>query len=348
MAKSKTKVTTKTQIEHGAAEHPTHIADKAKNEARRNLSFLRVPYKPAEVFGFPYSSEPFLGKGQQWLIDQGKFVKVNPFQWTDHLNALLKNRSKEFYNRDKDRRRTQRKIKPLSQLVVTLAPWTSAFIYIALKHKGKRGRQLVSDYVKAAMRMTIKIAKARTLNEAHGISNHYDTDDIHINLFLCCVTKDRERIGEIRLRTAGKAAVGYNRQLSIGARTDLNFARNATSLRKYRERAEKAKLGKRIALLPLDIEIAQAIDVLASQRFGHSPIFQHAMRAYTLFVTDRVVMTMSDKAIEKRIKADQAEIGRREEQKACRLEVQKSLRETISRDTLESPEEIISRGDLEM
>ncbi len=315
MAKSKTKITTKAQVEHGAAAHPTHLRDKARNEARRKTQYIRVPCETKEIFGFPYSCCQFLGLGDQFQYVNERPYPMEAIPWAEEHNQMRLDRSYEWFSRGhgSTRRETKRKIHSFSELVVPLAPWVGAFLHVILLKRGKAGRIAASDYLADITRLARMIAMERTKNEIPFLSRHYDTDDIHLNLRLTCVNEFNQRVGDIRLRTVGKAALGYHRQVSVKAFTDRNQFRDKRSLDKYKQRANKANLPARVAATPLDIEIAEAIDAHALEQFGRDRVFQQAINTYILFVKDKMESIMPTSLIIHKMKVFQAILDARGE-----------------------------------
>jgi hypothetical protein len=252
------KLRSRRQRRHPDSRSRSHQEDKRQGEARRQTRWVPVsaPQHPSPRRSFGQL------EGHEYRFDGEHWWRCNlPEEFADYLEREA--RKRDFY-RSRTRRNgvevdMRRPATPLENLTTTFAPWLSD--WTAAEIAAKRDPRTRLAAIRNGWLEAVE-AKLSAHRYILGYALHADTDDLHFDLILSRQDGLGVRIGQTGLRLAGPWCVGVDRQLRAGAQIN---GEKRSQLRRSVANFRHRYGGDAV---PLDVQLARALDAAAEQVLG--------------------------------------------------------------------------------
>lgn len=237
---------------HPGARGKTHMLDKLAFESRQTIAYMPVPMTPGP------SPKRDLSRLQSWECcrkDSPKWVRCEgPEELGDFIEAESKRRNwfiDDVKRNGKLTKMRRRVAVPISDLIVTFAPWVSEYLNRELDENRDPRPQLRRAVIRWMGSVDSIFAGKR-----HWIATaaHMDSDDGHIDVILSRTDGMGGRIGPPGLSLSGPWTTGVHRQIKAGA----EIAPEKMQRFKANMATHEARYGK--GSVPLDIALVDAMD----------------------------------------------------------------------------------------
>ncbi len=251
------KLGSRSAIAHANADSKAHQRHACQQQKRRNVEWEAVEpvcdYPSAkEIFGLDLeklglpAGECFIPCGRS-----GALCAVDGVSFEHHLTRLSRILSwnweiKKNKAGSNSRRKRSRK-KPLGEFVINLTPAQNLFL-------SKLGHEtLIRQRILSLIQPLVDEFKTASGRSVYGVTVHFDSSKVHINLYESRVSRRHRLVGKKGLQTLGAWSVGQYRLRKLGGASDKGCEILEANLERFKIRhGDSAE--------PLDIRLHRVLD----------------------------------------------------------------------------------------